>query len=591
MRMSDVDTDFKTIKANGFNTVVLAIPWAEFQPVFEPCCLYNDVAFQKLDLIMQKAEAIDLKVLFRLGYLWSFDPTQQAPGMERSYMPFTDDRALEAFAKLARRLADRVQPYKYFSFAFLSWEDFFLHGLFLEENRAKTQNTVLETQYKYFLRETFSLQQLREFFPNQRIISYDDVPFPVSEVTTKNGDSRLVLFHRFWDYLLIERLFKHILSVFPRLTMEVRIDGDRFITENSDLKWLRHFDSYEIPQSDIVVGYYAPFWGMQNKRDFIGSNRAIEQLRVLIQEMREHSKKRNVFIDQLNFFDETPGFEDSIRIYPNQINQFLSDAAVVLSSSVGYSLWTLKDYVHSYLYNASFQKEFKGWVTKGNPGILRKNQFDRTLLMKSGDQVSQEIPSWRGIELPEKIQARFCLDAGARSRDFAGYVTVGNEKEKFHTALKPFSGNHACWNSALPSDGSVFTMGVEKGTIEIETLYLFKFLYKSELYPFHGEKEGEYLRGIRELNRQLLSFAPDDHYQEPGRTPNVTGIFEDNWLDRCQEALKIDPLSGANIDPPPGLKITQNRYFSFSSIFPPLEFQCARRCVSPSVCNFRREYL
>jgi len=49
---SSTDQNMERIKKDGFNTVVLVIPWREFQPGISPP-QYNDVAFARLNYIIE----------------------------------------------------------------------------------------------------------------------------------------------------------------------------------------------------------------------------------------------------------------------------------------------------------------------------------------------------------------------------------------------------------------------------------------------------------------------------------------------------------------------------------------------------------
>ena len=63
-----MDEELAQIAADGFNSIVLVVPWREFQPGVLPVS-YNRYAFQKLDKVMNAANAHGLMVELRVGYV------------------------------------------------------------------------------------------------------------------------------------------------------------------------------------------------------------------------------------------------------------------------------------------------------------------------------------------------------------------------------------------------------------------------------------------------------------------------------------------------------------------------------------------
>ena len=66
---SHMDEELAQIAADGFNSIILVVPWREFQPSMSPQ-RYNDYAWEKFDRVMEAAERQNLKVMLRVGYTW-----------------------------------------------------------------------------------------------------------------------------------------------------------------------------------------------------------------------------------------------------------------------------------------------------------------------------------------------------------------------------------------------------------------------------------------------------------------------------------------------------------------------------------------
>ena len=62
----------------------------------------------------------------------------------------------------------------------------------------------------------------------------------------------------------------------------------------------------------------------------------------------------------------SPGFEAHARLLDAELKGFLDQAAVYIAKeTLGYALWTYKDYYQNLLYNPSFQLGLHGWETDG----------------------------------------------------------------------------------------------------------------------------------------------------------------------------------------------------------------------------------
>jgi 2-aminoethylphosphonate-pyruvate transaminase len=67
----NMEVNFTRIKADGFNSIILVVPWREFQPG-DMGNMYNEAAFSKLDKIMKCADDHGLMVTLRIGYCWDY---------------------------------------------------------------------------------------------------------------------------------------------------------------------------------------------------------------------------------------------------------------------------------------------------------------------------------------------------------------------------------------------------------------------------------------------------------------------------------------------------------------------------------------
>ena len=72
------EENLRKIAKDGFNSIILAVPWREFQPMSEKQ-YYNEAAFERLEQIMECAESCGLWVVLRVGYTWDYYGTAEIP--------------------------------------------------------------------------------------------------------------------------------------------------------------------------------------------------------------------------------------------------------------------------------------------------------------------------------------------------------------------------------------------------------------------------------------------------------------------------------------------------------------------------------
>src|SRR6266540_2839405 len=70
---SALKREMAQIKKDGFNAIILLVPWCEFQPSLDPVT-YNQKAFDNLAKYMMYAEKNGLNVILRLSYFWDLYP-------------------------------------------------------------------------------------------------------------------------------------------------------------------------------------------------------------------------------------------------------------------------------------------------------------------------------------------------------------------------------------------------------------------------------------------------------------------------------------------------------------------------------------
>ena len=118
-----LDADFKQLIDDGFNTIILVIPWREFQSdQFTP--QYDNFYIKQLDTVLAAADKLDLSVLVRVAYSHQIPEHATLNGLTQAQRLLTDEETLKVWLDYLERVFDICHGYRCFRNGFLSWEEF-----------------------------------------------------------------------------------------------------------------------------------------------------------------------------------------------------------------------------------------------------------------------------------------------------------------------------------------------------------------------------------------------------------------------------------------------------------------------------------
>ena len=212
-----MEEELAQIAADGFNTIILVIPWREFQPSVMPLT-YNPYAFEKLDQVMEAAQKQGLSVMFRLGYTWDYYEDEGSVYRFRELL--RSDAVRNGWLAYAGRIYETGSRYSNFCGGFMTWEDFWNYaedaGNF--GRRDNSRKEAKQIGFQDYLKERYTLSELNEIFqPAVAFSSYEEVYIP------GRSDHAYRLFYEFYDAYLSE-LLADTQKCFPGFSMEVRLD-------------------------------------------------------------------------------------------------------------------------------------------------------------------------------------------------------------------------------------------------------------------------------------------------------------------------------------------------------------------------------
>jgi len=483
-RREHVAEDFARLRADGFDTVVLLVSWGDFQPVMDPCCGYDERAFERLHFLLERADEQELKVMLRLGYAWFFHPGAGDVG-DRQHRLMNQPEARDAFQRFLARLSRELTDHPHVVLGFMSWEDQWLRQI---DESARADY----------------LEYLATLPPDPS--RTDVLPDPVNQS---------LLFHGFWDWLVIEKLYRPALSQFPRLSYEARVDREPRFEPGPDgapvvAEWIGHEGMTRLPDDQVLTIYWAPFWGAVNQGEQLPAERSLHLFDVMLKETSDEGR-RPLFIDQFNFVDNTPGHESNAVLRPEEIASFLHQSVCLMRSRgvVGYGLWTARDYAENSLHNPTFGYGLEGWDLQRTAGpaaaaLQSLPSGDFQLRLEAGDQLAQRVPGRHG-RLPrsgDELADQVCVEAEVIA---PGLLTVQAGTGPATTLDFDAAGRQRRCGTLMPEpvDGDLpVTLRLRDGELALREVHIFDHVQHGGLYGLDGEP-GPLLDAVRRMNRDF----------------------------------------------------------------------------------------
>lgn len=415
--LTSAPQDFRQISRDGFNAIVLVVPWGYFQPTVSPPT-YNWSAFARLKQLIRQAQQADLGVLVRVSYMWDDPAHDQYPGMIRFERLLSDPHVYSAWLSYMATVDKICRQYSNFWGGYISWEDF--DTLFLEASSAKSaqQRQALATQsgYDTWLKPRYSLIQLDGIY-HQKFTSTTDVPTPLRSTPA----FRLLL--TYWDYELVNRIFEPALRRFPGLTMEARVDEDPIYQGTSIVTEYSHAATYRLPGTHITGIYFNPYMGISpGVTETVGE--AVDALHTVLQRVSSEDGNRSIRIYELQLYDNTPANASNAHLPLSAVPQFIRAATATLTAGVmGYSVWTYRDYHANALFNPSFAVGTSGWIVGGRVLPVTDFHGHDAAVMAAGSSLRQDV-SFYGLPYRSSTTRSVTVSFNAQARQSNSMLTV-----------------------------------------------------------------------------------------------------------------------------------------------------------------------
>lgn len=478
----DMDANFERIVADGFNSIILVIPWREFHPntVSE---VFNEAAFSRLNQVMDCAEKHGLWVSLRIGYLWDYYGESEVPPR---YAELTKrgSSARNAWLEYCQRLYQTASSYSNFHSGFITWEDLwdYIYNLDRDLSKAERQKMAGECGYTEFLSSRYSLEAVQDWYGVQ-FSNFGEVYLPYGTHPSA------ALFYEYYDQFLLELLHESQ-TVFPGLSLEIRADGDVVYDASGGFSYYSHAATYACGSAPYSALMYSVSMGQENTGNYISADTALQAMRTNLERMYARSGKR-FFVEQLLYMDSTEAFSHNTQIEDAQVGDFVRRLAPVLTErTMGYGLWVYRNYVNNCVYNGQFGLGETGWDFTGTSEVVERNGTRMASVSPSGS-ISQRLTG--RLSDGDKIYVSL---HGETSGAVYVKVEIGNVDKNIHVVGSgdfvvefPFQGRY---DIRIRADRQAY----------VDDIRVFTYEQKGRIYDRSGN-ELDLAEDFRTLNREL----------------------------------------------------------------------------------------
>lgn len=342
MRSPVIRRELRQIRKDGFNTIIVVVPWRSFQSSQQPV-EYDRFYQSQLRLVLKEAQRAGLAVLLRVAYTHQVRLESSLNGFRWAQAMLTDPAIEAAWLDYFSEISRIGQEFDCCIGGFISWEELW-HAFRVWQEQSGDANTAAARSSGY-------LDYLEE-----RGIHHDGC------IPCKDSPEHA----HFLDFanLRMETMFERARSRWSQLGVEYRVDKDPVPSDNG-IEWLdnNNFLAWEPHR----YSYWAPFMGAEN----VGEELSAEQAEVLLRYMLDTTSEAGAFpgqvLEQFNFIDNTQKYLGThAKIAEQDLGDFLMRAVPLLRRYAGgYGLWASRDYRMNLLFNGAFLDECRGWVLRG----------------------------------------------------------------------------------------------------------------------------------------------------------------------------------------------------------------------------------
>lgn len=480
LELHNIDEELRQIREDGFNNIVLVVPWRWFQPSATSGSV-NEEAYEKLEMIMEHAAAQELGVILRLGYQWDYYTDRNV--LTRYYDIFHKTETRAAWLDYGKRIYETVSKHENFTGAFITWEDFWS---FLTQygSGIATKQDAMDAGFAYYATANYSLRELSVLY-GEDIGWVGDIYYPTSQ-----QPARKVLYE-FFDAFL-NQLLADTQQVFPGISLEVRLDVDPIPDGNGGYEQISHSGTFGSGSAAYSSSMLAASMGFSAGTQ-IHAEEAVRASGDILKNLVEQGGKPT-FVDQFLYVDNTPEFSSNASLISAEVGAYIRGMASNLRNySCGYAVWTYRDYADNVVENPQFGEGLKGWKTEGNAAVVQMD--GNQMLYLTAGASAQQTSMYRSFLSAKPTQVQAYVSPIGRA---VLSITAGDRTENF---VVDTEGLLRWENIGNTSPGNLQITCVE-GEIYIDDVKYYSHITEGGIYEMDGSA-GAYREDVLALNRLL----------------------------------------------------------------------------------------
>lgn len=490
-REAEVAGDFTRIHDDGFNTVILLVPWAQFQPdrARESC---DPRLLQRLGMLFDTAQATGLDVILRVGYLWDTFPSTHRT-YQRLYHLAADASYRSMWRAYHRQVAAVAEARSNFRFAFISWEDLYWPTIRPIAEHFATYDAVqraASTGFRDFLARRYSLAGLANTY-GVHLEDWSRLAMP------RDDEALFGECLEFFDKVLVERAFRPARECWRDLRYECRIDRNMIPGKGTSVHG--YGIDNRVPDSGPAVIYYHLNAGTAYSSRELTAETALGQLETFLR-AQQLAHGPGVFVDQFNFMVDNPRYPNFMTMPWPEALEFVDACCPILARYTGgYGIWGYRDWTNDKIYNGNFEFGLEGWQVKGDHE-LQTSPEGSALVLFEGSLLVQWMMAGRNLVNPVlAIDCEALTDTTLRiSR---------NNSARPPQEIKVLEGRRR-HEFALPSDSfQRLRIRVVTGDIRIHSVRYYSSVMSNGLHTLGG-RPTPVMEAITRLNAMLPSNGP-----------------------------------------------------------------------------------
>ena len=194
---ADVLPELKQIKDDGFNTIILTVPWRGFETQFQDRTTQsNEFLYERLKFVLTKIQESDLFYMLRVGFPHDYTPDTGTDIATQCKGIYTDEKMQGHWRNYLHKIKQVTRNFKQYSVGtIVSWEDFWCpHFVFPLLNEEKRFKLAQQMNYGNWLKSN-KINIVKALF-KQNQIHFDKIQVP------QNTELSYILYLEFIDYML-----------------------------------------------------------------------------------------------------------------------------------------------------------------------------------------------------------------------------------------------------------------------------------------------------------------------------------------------------------------------------------------------------